>query len=244
MRFPLANLQGCGLLSESGNQVQTRGEAIENSELKQSYATDRPDLRRHIPATARRVLDLGCYTGAVGAALKLASDVLVIGVEHDTVAAKAAHARLDEVIVGDLDSESVWNQLTGRQFDVVIAGDVLEHCRDPWHVLARAREMLVEGGICIISLPNVAHYSTLVALLRREWPMNARGIHDATHLRWFAQNNVEAMIREAGLHLLKLDRTYRLLERPHPVNRLARFFAVPGLRNLLTHQFIAVCRRR
>lgn len=212
-------------------------------EIPTSYTGSRPTIRVHVPAEARRVLDLGCSTGAVGRALKAEAPRTVTGVELDPEAAREAREVLDRVVVGDLDDADTWGRLGDASFDCVLVADVLEHCRDPWTVFARAARRLRPGGRAILSVPNVAHYSTHIALLRRRWPYNSRGVHDATHLRWFAEKNVADLVEEAGLQLRALVRQYRLIERPHPVNGLACYVALPGLRNLLTHQFIAVGER-
>src|SRR4051812_43810771 len=59
-----------------------------------AYGGDRPDVRELVPAHARRVLDLGCSSGAVGAALKRERDVEVVGVEPDPVSAAGARRLL------------------------------------------------------------------------------------------------------------------------------------------------------
>src|SRR5690242_16106056 len=68
-----------------------------------AYENPREELQRHVPAGARRVLDLGCASGALGAALK-ARGAAVVGVERDSAYAAAARERLDEVIETDLEA--------------------------------------------------------------------------------------------------------------------------------------------
>lgn len=46
------------------------------------YETARPDVANHVPTSARRILELGCSTGALGAALKQRQPALVVGVER------------------------------------------------------------------------------------------------------------------------------------------------------------------
>ena len=43
--------------------------------------TARPDIQALVPASARTILDLGCSTGALGAALKARQGATVVGVE-------------------------------------------------------------------------------------------------------------------------------------------------------------------
>jgi 2-polyprenyl-3-methyl-5-hydroxy-6-metoxy-1,4-benzoquinol methylase len=111
-----------------------------------AYENPREELQRHVPATARRVLDLGCASGALGAALK-GRGAAVVGIERDPVYAAAARERLDEVVEADL--ETFEPARLGR-FDVLVAGDVLEHLADPWSVLPRIAAVGEPGGTVIV----------------------------------------------------------------------------------------------
>jgi 2-polyprenyl-3-methyl-5-hydroxy-6-metoxy-1,4-benzoquinol methylase len=215
-----------------------------NTEINPSYAGDRPDLRVHVPLSVTSVLDVGCSIGTVGAMIKKTRSCTVVGIEIDPVAAETARIALDQVIVGDLDIRETWDNLNGHTFDCVLLGDVLEHCRDPWEVMRRTASVLRDECTVVISLPNVGHYSTFVALLQRRWPSKSRGIHDATHLRWFAEKNIPDITDEAGITVRRVLRKYRIVEAPHSLNRWSKYMALPGLRSLLTHQFIVVAERR
>ena len=64
----------------------------------------RPELRALIPAPARRVLDVGCGAGALGAALKgERPEIEIVGLEAFPDAAERARRRLDDVLCIDLD---------------------------------------------------------------------------------------------------------------------------------------------
>jgi hypothetical protein len=103
----------------------------------------------------------------------------------------------------------------------VVFADVLEHLLDPWSAFDSARGLLTSPGWIVVSLPNVAHWSTHAALLRGTWPRRSRGIHDATHLRFFGRKDVVELLRRNGGSLRSLNRVYRLTERPHALNRFA-----------------------
>src|SRR4051812_27273030 len=92
-----------------------------------AYERARPEILDRIPLGARRVLDLGCATGATGAALKARQDAHVTGIEIEPVYAREARANLDAVIVGDV-AEPPAGLGT---FDALIAADILEHLVDP-----------------------------------------------------------------------------------------------------------------
>jgi len=212
-------------------------------EFKPSYVGPRGDLARLVPVSCRSFLDVGCATGELGASLKrLRPGARVVGLEVDEAMAAEAMHKLDRVLVGD--AGTVLDELAGERFDCVVCGDVLEHLADPWGVLRRLAALLEPGGYVVASIPNVGHLDTLVSVfVRRRWPYRERGIHDATHLRWFARRNVGELFEQAGLDVVTLRRNLRIVERPHGLNRFARFAALPGLRDLLTFQFVVLGRK-
>ena len=174
-----------------------------------AYETERPDLRRHIPRDARRILDLGCCTGAVGAALKRRQEATVVGVELDPGYAAEASTRLDRVVVSDVERFLEGPPPPEAPFDCLIAADILEHLVDPWGALARAADMLAPGATVIVSLPNVAYYGAVWQLVRGgRWPREDMGLFDRTHLRWFTRDDGLDLLRRAGLRPVEVDPRY------------------------------------
>jgi 2-polyprenyl-3-methyl-5-hydroxy-6-metoxy-1,4-benzoquinol methylase len=169
----------------------------------EAYTGARPEVQALVPRGVRRVLDLGCSNGALGAGLR-ERGAEVVGVELDPVLAREAGARLDRVVVGDvsavLASDGAAESL-GR-FDCVVAADVLEHLRDPWTALRDAVGLLEPGGTVVVSLPNVRFFEVLWELgVRGRWPRRAHGIFDASHLRWFTRADAVELLAGAGLRV-------------------------------------------
>jgi 2-polyprenyl-3-methyl-5-hydroxy-6-metoxy-1,4-benzoquinol methylase len=204
-----------------------------------SYIGRRPDIERLVPPDARAVLDVGCSTGTLGAAVKARTGALVVGIELSREMAQVASERIDEVLVGDAAELIILGGLENRRFDTIIFADVLEHMVDPWAVLRAAVGHLEPGGAVIASIPNVGHMDTISNLVFKErWPYRERGIHDRTHLRFFARKNVVELFKSAGLSIERMQTNYRFIEKPLRINRLARVLAVPGLRGLLAFQYL------
>ena len=191
-----------------------------------AYENPRPEVQAAVPTGARSILDLGCSSGALGAALRARQPCTVTGVECDRGYAADAAGRLDRVVCADLESlDPVAEGLSG--FDCLLAADVLEHLRDPWSVLRRFTAVLDPGATVVVSLPNVRYWTTFYALgLKGTWPRAAEGIFDATHLRWFTLADARLLLTQAGLHVTDVRPQYRL--RPTdwrsdaPARRLAR----------------------
>ena len=204
-----------------------------------SYVGPREDILRLVPGEARRVLDVGCSVGVLGEPIKQRQAATVVGVELDPEMAAEAEPRLDQTVVGSVEEPPVWEAIAGQSFDCLIFADLLEHLRDPWTVLQRFVDQLEPGGTAIASLPNVRHYTTLLTLgLGGNWPNRDRGIHDRTHLRFFALRNVRELFESAGLEVQEVRRNYRIIERPHRLNRFARGLGIPGLREFFAFQYL------
>jgi len=154
----------------------------------------------------RRVLDIGCATGFLGAALA-AQGCVVTGVEYEPEAAAKARTHLDEVVEADLNVTALADLFPGRDFDAIVFGDVLEHLMDPDAVLRSAAQLLAPGGAVVMSIPNVAHGSVRLALLQGRWDYRETGLLDRTHLRFFTRASVAQMVADAGLRITDLRGT-------------------------------------
>jgi methionine biosynthesis protein MetW len=212
-----------------------------------AYENPRPDVQALVPQTARRILDLGCASGVVGAALMERQQCEVVGIELDPEYARAAQARLDRVVCADLEQLSARDDLEAElgSFDCVVAGDVLEHLREPERVLARFTALLEPGATAVVSLPNVRYWETFWQLaVRGTWPRRSEGIFDRTHLRWFTLRDAYALFDAAGLDVVQVNRQMRIAPGGSRWEQHAPKLERTPLRTLFTFQHVIAGRRR
>jgi 2-polyprenyl-3-methyl-5-hydroxy-6-metoxy-1,4-benzoquinol methylase len=204
-----------------------------------SYTGSRPDVIGLIPYAPKRVLDIGCSDGSLAVALHDAG-AETWGIEPDPEFALRASERLDHVLQGDALARATELADNDEQFDLVVCADVLEHLVDPWAVLRIVRQLVVDDGALIVSLPNVQFYTTLVWLIfKRRWRYLDRGVHDRTHLRWFTDLDARDMFLDAGFRVETMTSHYRLFDRPGAkAHRFARFLAVGWLKPFLAYQYL------
>lgn len=158
--------------------------------------------------TGKRVLDVGCATGYLAEVLA-GRGCEVVGIEADPDAARQAEEPCEKVLVGDVEEMDLERLLGGDTFDVIVFGDVLEHLKEPARVLQRLEGFLREDGHVVASIPNVAHGSVRLALLRGEFRYRRLGLMDDTHLRFFTRESVERLFEDAGFLITSLMRTIR-----------------------------------
>lgn len=215
------------------------------TEPNPSYVGARPDLLAMLSSDCHRALDIGCAEGALGAALKTRNPAAeVTGIEFDQTMATRAADHLDRVLT--VDAMTALDSLIaeGQQFDLVVCGDVLEHLEDPWSALRQIRQLCPIGQV-VVSVPNIGHWTTWWSVLARGyWPYRERGIHDRTHLRFFARNNLPELFAETGFEIVELRTSHRLLETPSRWSRmLGRSLGwIPVLGRLTAYQFLCVVR--
>jgi 2-polyprenyl-3-methyl-5-hydroxy-6-metoxy-1,4-benzoquinol methylase len=150
------------------------------------------------------VLDVGCGTGSVTAIANRDKHNRVLGIEPDNNRVEIALSRGIDATCGFLDESFIKAK---GPFDVIVFSDVLEHVVSPDAMLKLAVEGLKPGGILLASVPNVAHWSLRLNLLFGRFNYTDTGLCDATHLRWFTQRSVKALIRNQGLDILAVRHT-------------------------------------
>src|SRR6266481_8865846 len=153
---------------------------------------------------SKRVLELGPATGRVTRAL-IANGCEVVAIEYD----HSAVTRLRDfcrVIEGDIEEMSLERRLDGMKFDVILAGDFLEHLRDPVQILHQLRPFLGPSGYLLASIPNVSHGSVRLGLLQGKFEYRDRGILDRTHLRFFTLDSIQQMFAGAGYRINEVQR--------------------------------------
>ncbi len=178
----------------------------------------RHDLIEIVEGTGLRVLEIGCGTGATGAAL-LESGVAseVVGIEFEPTSAAAAREVLTEV--HEVDLERFDPALLGT-FDVVLIGDVLEHLIDPWLVVKNLSGVLRPSGQFIVSIPNARCYAFWIPIvLRGRFDYAESGILDRTHIRWFTRSTAMELLAGAGLDVT-ISGTRLVAEGRGPMARL------------------------
>lgn len=162
----------------------------------------RPGVRQLFGHEPRRLLDIGCASGAVGLGLKQSSPGLwVWGCELNERAAQLAATRLDHVTTVPREQWNAADEALLGTVDTVLLLDVLEHMYNPWNELEHLARGLPRGAQVIVSLPNVGHISVLGALSRGQFPYDAKGILDITHVRFFTLQGMLEMFDETGFHV-------------------------------------------
>lgn len=167
-------------------------------QLKESPYSSHSLLLASMPATGegRRVLDVGCAGGYLGAILA-GRGYRVTGIDSPDAALDGCPDSI-ELLERDLDLGLP--PLHGR-FDFVICADVLEHLRRPALLLREVHGVLADGGRLVASLPNSGHAYFRWKVLTGNFPAEDRGLFDRTHLHFYTWQGWVELFQSTGFRL-------------------------------------------
>ena len=174
---------------------ELRGAFIWRAGATMIYQSLNLPVLRMVPTSSRRVLDIGCGGGMMGAWLKEHRGCEVTGITNSDAEAEAARRCLDRVIVADLNHLELDDR---DRFDCVICSHVLEHLIEPQHLLRSLQSVLSPVGMLVVALPNVTFWRQRLLLLGGRFAYTDGGIMDRTHLRFFDWEGARALLESSG----------------------------------------------
>lgn len=169
------------------------------------------------------VLEFGPANGRLTKHMSENRNCIVDIVERNPISGKdaAQYARIALLGEedGDIEKYEWLKKLAGEKYDFIIFADVLEHLYDPAETLLRCRELLKADGAILLSVPNIANNNVILSLLKDEFNYTPIGLLDDTHIRFFAYNSLNRLIKKLNYKISYADYTLgKVGETEIPVN--------------------------
>lgn len=148
--------------------------------------------------TGKKVLDLGCRDGTISVMIRdMGNDVDCVEISEYSI----ARCKEKGLKVYDLDLNKGWAKEIPEKYDVVFAGEILEHIYETDIFLSNIREVLKDDGYLILSTPNLASLGRRVLLFLGINPVmefTTRSI-EAGHLRYYVYDSLRRILLDNGL---------------------------------------------
>jgi len=160
-------------------------------------------LYQYVPEGSR-VLDIGCSSGNFGHVLINEKKCEVVGMDIDKDDVSRAKKVLTQAFVRNIERDSVSDL---GMFDVIIFADVLEHLLDPIAALEKVKPLLKPKGRVVFSIPNMAHASVRIMLLKGFFEYTPIGVLDRTHLHYYDEVEVKHVFAEAKMKIAEISPT-------------------------------------
>lgn len=181
------------------------------------FVPERIPLFQAAIGTGKRVLDLGCRSGAL--TRHFLEGNAVVGLDVDRSALAKAEALGIEPVQANVEDPLPFED---GSFDAVVAGELLEHLQFPDALVAEIRRVLRPGGVIVGSVPNAYRLQGRLRFLFGRSPED-----DPTHLHMYSPNAVRALL--GGFEDVRLAYVGGRYRRVHP-RLLARDLVFSGRR--------------
>jgi 2-polyprenyl-3-methyl-5-hydroxy-6-metoxy-1,4-benzoquinol methylase len=145
----------------------------------------------------RSVLDVGCASGWKRPdwfhALIAEEAAEIVGVDVDAQAVRELAARGHHVVLGDATEIEL-----GRCFDVVHAGELIEHLDNPRAFLNAAKRHLRPDSLLILSTPNPFCVTNFI------YRLGGRAKLNRDHQCWYCEDTLRQLLERNGFTPLEL----------------------------------------
>ena len=120
---------------------------------------ERGELLRDVIGSNKTVLDLGCRDGALTKYFVDGNKVTGVDVDRNSLLKIKNNLSLETM---EVDLNADWRELENKKFDVIVAGEILEHLYFPDIVIKKVYNHLQPNGIFLGSIPNAFSFKNRI----------------------------------------------------------------------------------
>ena len=158
------------------------------------------EIKPNIGADVPKLLSIGCNDGSFESRF-VKKSISVYGIDGDPSAINSATLKGVQAIVGDFSQNLPYQP---GMFDVIFAGEVIEHVFDVDKFLDELARVLKPGGYLIITTPNLARLSDRFRFLVGISPKHVAPTHSYLkfHIHPFTLASLRNALTETGFQVI------------------------------------------
>ena len=171
-------------------------------------------LRRFLPSSGAKVLDIGTAGGAFLEAAQQFGYV-AYGMEPSADLVARGKARGLKIEQGTIEKHS----FALGEFDLICLWDVIEHLPEPKSALLEIKKLLKPGGLLLINYPDIGTWQAKLAGRKFWWILSV-------HLQHFTRSSISDICFRTGFQVIHLQRYWQTLEFGY-LERMAIHYKLP-----------------
>lgn len=132
----------------------------------------------------------------------------------------------------------------GLKFDVIFAGEIIEHLYDDSKFIRECYSKLKPDGILIVTVPNLVSFFNRMLMLFGAMPLTAYAAA-SFHYHVYNRSKLKELIRKEGFEILKATSSYLPLNPLSKIPGIGKIFGFLGdIFPSLGNQLIAFARKK
>lgn len=158
----------------------------------------------------KRILDVGCGDGLITSKMSDNGNN-VTGMDISRRALGEAERKYPRIKFVRASAEERY-PFEDKEFDVLFAGDIIEHIADTWTALSEMHRVLKKKGILVLSTPI---HNVIKNVILCFYGFSKHFDPTGPHLRFFTMKSLETLLDECGFRIVKI----KYIGRFWPVNK-------------------------
>lgn len=168
--------------------------------------TERGSLLKNLVGQNKNVLDIGCRDGALTKYFTEGNNVLGVDIDNNALIKIKDNLGINIDLI-DLNGD--WSKVD-KMFDVVVAGEILEHLYYPEEVIKKVKSKLDPDGLFLGSVPNAFSLKNRLRYLMGQKKYTP--LSDPTHINHFSYTELKIILEKhfKNVKIIGLGRYVRL----------------------------------
>lgn len=180
----------------------------------------------------KKILDVGCSSGYIGAALKKQGNY-VVGLDITKKDIAKACKVLDQAYVFDIEKDNLAK--LGKNYDLIIMAEVPEHLFDPEAAIARFLPLLKPNGQLLLTTPNLVHIYNRLKMTLGIFEYKEETVINKSHIHFFTHTTFLKALKNLGLEIVQENHVVL----PETLSPFLKYWP-----SLFVFQMVILCRKK